>query len=165
MLRVVAGDKASAELGSALDELVREGDRRMPAAALEAEVDASVWGLVDEVDEHGKRLVVRNSHAEPRQVATGAGPGGGSGSTGERPRCRGGYRRAAPVPQHATVWLRTKVTKGPGSRAAGLAMAFKLIEAAQHRWRSVNAPQLVALVRAGASFRNGGPMERRVDPA
>jgi hypothetical protein len=31
----------------------------------------------------------------------------------------------------ATVRLRTKVTKGPGSRAAGLAMAFKLIEAAE----------------------------------
>ena len=29
---------------------------------------------------------------------------------------------------------------GPGSRAAGLAMAFKLIEAAQDRWRAVNAP-------------------------
>jgi hypothetical protein len=52
----------------------------------------------------------------------------------------------------ATVRLRTKVTKGPGSRAAGLAMAFKLIEAAEHRWRSVNAPHLVALVRAGAKF-------------
>lgn len=31
----------------------------------------------------------------------------------------------------ATVWHRTKVTMGPGSRAAGPAMAFKLIEAAQ----------------------------------
>ena len=38
----------------------------------------------------------------------------------------------------ATVRLRTKVTKGPGSRAAGLAMAFKLIESAQDRWRAVN---------------------------
>ena len=37
----------------------------------------------------------------------------------------------------ATVRLRTK---GPGSRAAGLAMAFKLIEAAQDRWRSVKPP-------------------------
>ena len=35
----------------------------------------------------------------------------------------------------ATVRLRTKVTKGPGSRAAGLAMAFKLLEAAEDRWR------------------------------
>jgi transposase-like protein len=60
----------------------------------------------------------------------------------------------------ATVRHRTKVTKGPGSRAAGLAMAFKLIESAQDRWRAVNAPHLVALVRAGATFINGKLVER-----
>ena len=60
----------------------------------------------------------------------------------------------------ATVRLRTKVTKGPGSRAAGLAMAFKLLEAAQDRWRAVNAPHLVALVRAGARFEKGVIVER-----
>ena len=38
----------------------------------------------------------------------------------------------------ATVRHRTKITRGPGSRAAGLAMAFKLIESAQGRWRAVN---------------------------
>jgi hypothetical protein len=35
---------------------------------------------------------------------------------------------------------RSKITKGPGSRAAGIAMAYKLIEAAQSRLRAVNAP-------------------------
>ncbi len=60
----------------------------------------------------------------------------------------------------AAVRHRTKVTKGPGSRAAGLAMAFKLIESAQDRWRAVNAPHLVALVRAGAAFANGRLLER-----
>jgi transposase-like protein len=60
----------------------------------------------------------------------------------------------------ATVRLRTKVTKGPGSKAAGIAMAFKLIEAAQERWRAVNAPHLVALVRAGARFEAGKLAER-----
>ena len=60
----------------------------------------------------------------------------------------------------ATVRHRTKITKGPGSRAAGLTMAFKLIEAAQARWRAVNAPHLVALVRAGARFHNGKLVER-----
>jgi putative transposase len=59
----------------------------------------------------------------------------------------------------ATVRLRTRVTKGPGSRAAGLAMAFKLIEAAQGRWRAVNGPHLVALVRAGAVFKKGKLVE------
>ncbi len=60
----------------------------------------------------------------------------------------------------ATVRLRQRVTKGPGSRAAGVAMAFKLIESAQARWRAVNAPHLVALVRAGAEFKNGKLVER-----
>jgi transposase-like protein len=60
----------------------------------------------------------------------------------------------------ATVRHRTKVTKGPGSKAAGLAMAFKLIEAAQQRWRAVNAPHLVALVRTGARFERGKLVER-----
>ena len=60
----------------------------------------------------------------------------------------------------ATVRLRTKVTKGPGSRAAGLAMAYKLIESAQTRWRAVNAPHLVALVRAGVVFEKGVMAER-----
>jgi len=73
MLRVVADDKTSAEMGSVLDELVREGARRMLAAALEAEVDAYVSALAGEVDEAGKRLVVRNGHAQPRDIQTGAG--------------------------------------------------------------------------------------------
>ena len=60
----------------------------------------------------------------------------------------------------ATVRLRQRVTKGPGSRAAGVAMAFKLIESAKARWRVVNAPHFVALARAGATFVNGKLVER-----
>jgi len=60
----------------------------------------------------------------------------------------------------ATVRLRQRVTKGPGSRAAGVAMAFKLIESAQQRWRAINAPHLVTLVRAGARFEKGVLVER-----
>src|SRR6266508_2848951 len=63
----------------------------------------------------------------------------------------------------ATVRLRQRVTKGPGSRAAGVAMAFKLIESAQQGWRSVNAPHLVPLVRAGARFEKGKLVERPDD--
>ncbi|RIK04263.1 MAG: IS256 family transposase [Acidobacteria bacterium] len=63
----------------------------------------------------------------------------------------------------ATVRLRTKVTKGAGSRSAGLAMAFKLVEAAEARWRKINGPELVALVRAGAVFENG-VLAERYDP-
>ena len=59
----------------------------------------------------------------------------------------------------ATVRNRSKITKGPGSKAAGIAMAFKLIEAAQARWRAVNGAHLVALVRAGSKFTNGKLIE------
>lgn len=62
----------------------------------------------------------------------------------------------------ATARLRTKVTKGPGSRAAGIAMAYRLIDAAQARGRTVNSPHLVALVRAGAVFHKGKLLERPI---
>jgi putative transposase len=58
------------------------------------------------------------------------------------------------------VRARTRITKGPGSKDAGLAMVFKLLEAAEQRWRSVNGPHLVALVRAGARFEKGKLIER-----
>jgi putative transposase len=63
------------------------------------------------------------------------------------------------------VRARTRITKGPGSKDAGLAMVFKLLEAAEGRWRAVNGPQLVALVRAGARFERGLLVERPAEPA
>jgi putative transposase len=60
----------------------------------------------------------------------------------------------------APVRARTRVTKGPGSRDTGLAMVFKLLQAAEGRWRAVNGPHLVALVRAGARFDAGKLVER-----
>jgi hypothetical protein len=65
-------------------------------------------------------------------------------------------RTANPIEStFATVRLRTKVTRGVGSVAAALAMVFKLVESAQQRWRAMNAPHLVALVRAEARFERG----------
>ena len=58
------------------------------------------------------------------------------------------------------VRARTRVTKGPGTRDTGLAMVFKLLQAAEGRWRAVNGPHLVALVRAGARFEAGKLIER-----
>jgi transposase-like protein len=55
----------------------------------------------------------------------------------------------------STVKARTKKTKGAGSRKAGLAMAFKLLLAAEKHWRRINAPHLVALVQAGVQFPDG----------
>jgi hypothetical protein len=69
----------------------------------------------------------------------------------------------------ATVRLRQRVTKGPGSRAAGIVMAFKLIESVQHRWRCVNAPHLVPLVEPEprsrkANSSNAQPTKARIKP-
>jgi hypothetical protein len=58
---------------SLIDEIVQGGARRMLAAALEAEVTADVAEHADQLDEAGRRLVVRNGHATPRQVLTSAG--------------------------------------------------------------------------------------------
>ena len=63
----------------------------------------------------------------------------------------------------ATVKARTKVTKGAGTRRRGLVMAYKLLDAAQDRWRKVNSPELVALVRAGVKFKDGIHIERSTD--
>jgi transposase-like protein len=59
----------------------------------------------------------------------------------------------------APVRARTDITKGPGSRQAGLAMIFKLMEAQEGRWRRLNGHHLVALVRAGAKFVDGELVE------
>src|SRR3954464_4046108 len=55
----------------------------------------------------------------------------------------------------ATVKLRTRVTKGAGSKKAALAMAYKLLDAAQELWRRFNGHELVADVLAGAQFKDG----------
>jgi len=55
----------------------------------------------------------------------------------------------------ATVKLRTRVTKGAGSKTAALAMAYKLLDAAQERWRRFNGHELVADVLDGVTFKDG----------
>ena len=54
------------------------------------------------------------------------------------------------------VEARTKKTNRAGFRSAGLTMAFKRLLAAEKRWLRVNAPHLVALVKAGVEFADGG---------
>jgi putative transposase len=73
MLSVVVDEQARAELTTDLDELFREGARRMLAAALEAEVEAYLVAHAELVDERGHRLVVRNGHAPARTITTGVG--------------------------------------------------------------------------------------------
>ncbi|MET9772185.1 IS256 family transposase [Streptomyces sp. NPDC006415] len=73
MLSVVNED-GTTQSGSLMDVIVREGARRMLAAALEAEVNQYIAELAGERDEVGRRLVVRNGHHRERTVATAAGP-------------------------------------------------------------------------------------------
>jgi putative transposase len=73
MLKIVAEESTSEELSSTLDEICREGARRMLAAALELEVDEYLAVFQDEVDDGGRRLVVRNGHARRRMITTVAG--------------------------------------------------------------------------------------------
>lgn len=73
MLTIVPDPAETAGSPSVLDELVREGARRMLAASLEAEVAVYIDAHRGEVDECGRRLVGRNGHAEARQVITAAG--------------------------------------------------------------------------------------------
>ncbi len=73
MLKVVAEKAASEEPGFGIDEICREGARRMLAVALEAEVDAYLAEHLEDRDGRGHRLVVRNGRAEPRRVKTVAG--------------------------------------------------------------------------------------------
>ena len=55
----------------------------------------------------------------------------------------------------ATVRLRTKKTKGSGSRTACLTMAFKLVQSAEKRWRALNGSQLLPDVVQGVPFIDG----------
>ena len=78
MFTVVPGDGSGYEDGkgvspSLIDEIVREGARRMLAEALQAEVDAYIAAHAGERDENGRRLVVRNGSHQTREVLTSAG--------------------------------------------------------------------------------------------
>ena len=60
----------------------------------------------------------------------------------------------------STVRLRQRVTRGAGSRNKALLMAYKLLDMAQIRWRRLNGPELLPLVRAGVVFVDGVRQER-----
>ena len=76
MLKVVHDAEESNEPAGAslLDELVRDAARQMIAVALQAEVAAYIDSAADQLDEAGRRLVVRNGHHNEREVLTASGP-------------------------------------------------------------------------------------------
>jgi hypothetical protein len=97
---LVADDAAQADLRLDLDELFREGARRMLAVALQTEVEAYIAGYAEQVDERGHRLVRRNGHAPARPITTGVGQVEVVRPRGGRPASRPGDRAAAAVPEH-----------------------------------------------------------------
>ena len=84
--------KDAGAVRSLLDEIVRDGARQMLAAALAAEVAAYIDAHADEVDEHGRRLVVRNGHHRQREVLTAAGAVERDRAAGQRQAYRPRYR-------------------------------------------------------------------------
>jgi transposase-like protein len=103
-----ADDPAGTRGVSLIDDLVREGARKMLAEALQAEVDDYIARHAGERDENGRRLVVRNGSHQPREVLTSAGavevlaprvndrrvdPETGSGPGSPRRSCRRGAAR------------------------------------------------------------------------
>ena len=75
MLKVVGNEAAQDEVDgrSVLDEIAREGARRMLLAALETEVAAYLEAHAAERDADGHALVVRNGKSRTRNVTLGAG--------------------------------------------------------------------------------------------
>ena len=129
---------------------------------------AGIWGAGDE--DHARAAVKASGAAYGLKFPEAAAKI--TGDLGELPACcgypagrRARLRAASPVePAVAAVRHRARVTQGPGSGAAGLAMAFKGIQAARDHWRMASTAHLAALVRAGA--RSGrGVLTGRPGPA
>jgi putative transposase len=74
MLKVVGNEAAHDEVDgrSLLDEIAREGARRMLVAALETEVAAYLEAHGDERDDEGRALVVRNGKGRTRKITRGS---------------------------------------------------------------------------------------------
>jgi hypothetical protein len=95
---------------SVLDEYVREGAIKLLQAALECEVEAFVEEYAVKVDEHGRRLVVRNGYLPARSIMTGAGP-----LEVEQPRVRNKSRH---VEERAVEISRGRSTSTSGPTAS-----------------------------------------------
>jgi putative transposase len=72
-LQTEGAEEQAGAMRQSVDEVAREGARRMLIAALEAEVAEYIARHQGERDEAGHAQVVRNGRAEPRKITTGAG--------------------------------------------------------------------------------------------
>ena len=55
----------------------------------------------------------------------------------------------------ATVKLRTKVTKGAGSKIAAEMMTFKLLKECEKKWRKITAPHEIKNLLEGLDYKDG----------
>lgn len=166
MLKVVqttqVGQASAADVpsGSLLDELAREGARRMLAAALQAEADAYVDAFVEERDEDGHRLVVRNGRAEsgrcspPRARSTCTHRGSTTSASTKRPaNARGSPRRSCP---RGAVARR----RSPTCSRCCICTACP-VETSFRRWSSSSAPRRACRPRRSpGSPRRGRPSRK-----
>ncbi len=103
-----------------LDEIVRDGARQMLAAALQAEVAAYIEAFADQLDENGRRLVVRNGFHEPREVTTAAGAVAVRQPRVNDKRDRRGDREAQAVRLGDPAGVVPEVAQGRGGVAAAV---------------------------------------------
>ena len=114
----------------ALTEILRRGAQGMLAQAIKAEMVAWVAAHEHLTDDDGHRCVVRNGYLPERTTN--------------------------PIEStFATVRLRTRRTKGCGSRVGCLTMVFKLVPSAERHWRALNGSALIPEGLEGVHFIDG----------
>ncbi len=173
-----------------LTEILRDGAQRLLGQAIEAEVADWIEQHTSLTDDRGRQQVVRNGHHPTRTLVSGVGPvevtqprmldrrivgqnqDGQDVDAAGRPITRFGSKILPPylrttkpiesIPMYigTTVRLRHRRTKGNGSRAACLAMVFKLCESAGRKWRLLNGAKLLPHVIAGVQFIDGEEAEQ-----
>ena len=163
------GAGGNEEMLDALDALAREGARRMIAAALRAEADDYVERFADEVDEDGRRLVVRNGRARERKVTVGSGtiPIGAAcerqarrAETGERQRFSSrilpAYARRSPKVGEVIPILYLRGLSTGDFRPA--------LEPARRGRRRPSPTTIAGCARSGRSITTGSQAASRVHP-
>jgi len=70
----VVAFESPAGIDDPLSDLLRTGARRLIQQAIEAELDELLGQYADQMDEQGRRAVVRNGYLPQREVLTGVGP-------------------------------------------------------------------------------------------
>ncbi len=108
-----------------LDEIVRDGARQMLTAALAAEVAAYVEQFTDLVDEHGRRLVVRNGYGRTPFLGSQTGV-----------MSRGPAARGPPIINVAVIPCRGK--RGPSMRGPSTPILFQIKVSTKPGTQSIN---------------------------